>query len=254
MRPVLFQWRGLTIHSYPALLYLGLVFGMFAGLHAATLEHLDPARVLAATVLLLAVALLGARLLFVVLHWQRFREAPRRILRAREGGAAMYGGLVLAVPVSLPLLGSFRLPFGQFWDAASFTMLVGMIFARGGCFLHGCCAGRATHGRLALHLPDRHGVWARRIPTQILEAAWAAVVLAGAVAAWSHRPFSGALFLYVLGAYGLGRVILESARERQDRVLGFAFHRALSIGFVCAALSAFAIATWSQQESPWPIH
>jgi phosphatidylglycerol---prolipoprotein diacylglyceryl transferase len=107
--------------------------------------------------------------------------------------------------------------------------------------LNGCCCGRRSDCWLALRLPNHRGEWARRVPTQILEAGWATVVLFGAIALWSHRPFDGALFLYALGGYPIGRLLLERTREVQDRVLGVRLHGALSLLFVLISFSALAI-------------
>ena len=242
MRRVLFQSDRVTLYSYPTMLYLGMVCGIFAQRHAANLIHLDATRTVSATLILLVPALVGARLLFVFSHWSIYLREPRRIWRRSEGGAAMYGGLLLAVPLSVPLLVMFQIPFGAFWDVASFTVLIGMIFARAGCFLNGCCSGRPTSGWFGVKLPDHHGVWKRRIPTQLLEAGWGLVVLAGAIAIWGIPTFPGAIFLYTLAAYGAGRILLESTRQEQDRALGLGLHRTLSTVFVAIALVAFAIA------------
>lgn len=249
MRRVLLRWGNLTIYSYPAMLYVGMVCGVFGQYYAARLIHLDPARTLTATLILLVPALAGARLLFVVSHWSIYRREPRRIWRPSEGGAAMYGGFLLAVPLSVPLLAMLEIPFGSFWDVASFTMLIGMIFARVGCFLNGCCAGRPTDGWLGLQAPDHRGVWRRRIPTQILEGLWGLAVLAGAIGLWGRLPFPGALFLYTVAAYGAGRIVLESAREEQDQVLGLKLHRMLSTAFVAISLVAFAV-MWLSAPRP----
>jgi Prolipoprotein diacylglyceryl transferase/Concanavalin A-like lectin/glucanases superfamily len=80
-----------------------------------------------------------------------------RIWRRSEGGMAMYGGLIVTVPLSFPLLRAMQLPFGEFWDAATVTILLGMVFTRIGCLLNGCCAGRPTSAWLGLNLPDHRG-------------------------------------------------------------------------------------------------
>lgn len=121
-------------------------------------------------------------------------------------------------------------------------MLIGMIVARIGCCLNGCCAGRSTRSWLGLTLPDHRGVWKRRVPTQMLEAAWGAAVLAGAVAMWPHRPFNGAVFLCVVAAYAAGRLVLESTREERDHISGFALHQLLSTAFVATSVAALALA------------
>jgi phosphatidylglycerol---prolipoprotein diacylglyceryl transferase len=215
MRPVLLHLGARPLPSYPALLYVGVVLGLAAGNVVANAEGLDGVRIYVATLLLLVPALVGARMAFVAAHWPVYRREPRRIWRRSEGGMVMLGGLPLAVPMSLPLLGALDVDFGTFWDVATITMLVAMVFTRLGCLLNGCCAGRPTASRWAVLLPNTRGEWHRRIPTQLLEAGWAGVLLALAVAAQGRLP-DGAIFAGALGAYGSGRLILEPLREQPD--------------------------------------
>lgn len=242
MRPILLRLGGVPVHSYPTMLYLGVVLGIEAELYAGRAIGLDPTRLLAASLVLVVTALTGARLLFVIADWPTYRRHPRRIWRFSGGGAAMYGGLLLALPVSLPVTATLGIPLATFWDVASFTLLVGMVVTRAGCLLRGCCAGRPTRGWLGLHLPDDRGVRVRRIPAQILEAAWGLIVLAGAVVVWRHRPFAGAVICCTIGAYAAGRIVLESAREQHRRVVGPGAQRTISTGLVAASLAAFAVA------------
>jgi phosphatidylglycerol:prolipoprotein diacylglycerol transferase len=240
MRPILFRWRGITIWSYPAMLYLGLVAGVVAANMAAHAIGLDAFRVYVATLVLIVFALIGARLLHVASYWRLYQESPRRIWDRRDSGAAQYGGLALALPLSVPLLAALELPLGAFWDVAMLTILVGMIFARIGCLLNGCCGGRPSQGWLSLYLPNHRGVWARRIPTQCLEAGLAAVLLIAAVEAWPWLPFPGALFLLVTAGYAAMRLVLESLRELDPGASRFTIHHALSVLLVVASLAALA--------------
>jgi phosphatidylglycerol:prolipoprotein diacylglycerol transferase len=224
------------------MLYLGTVSGMYAQLFAAASVGLEAAATLTATLILFFFALAGARLLHVLANWPVYRGNPRRILRFSSGGASMYGGLLLAVPLSIPLLAVLEIPFAAFWDTASFTLLIGMTVTRVGCFLNGCCAGRPTSGWWGVKLPDCSGNWRRRIPVQILEIAWGSVVLAGAALVWRRLPFPGALFLYTTGAYGAGRILMESLREEQERIMGVSVHKGISAAFVAVAVCGFAAA------------
>src|SRR5271166_3829894 len=194
MRKILFSWNGLNVYSYPAMLYLGMVVGVFAGAHVAQLSGMNPNRFAAASAVLLAPALVGSRLLFVLSHWHVYRRDLSRIWRRSEGGMAMYGGLILAVPLSILLLRAMHLPFAEFWDAATFTILVGMVFTRVGCLLNGCCSGRPTSAWCGFNLPDHRGIWQQRIPTQIIEMTWATVILCAAIFMWDSRLPAGAIF------------------------------------------------------------
>lgn len=241
MRPVLFNWRGITVWSYPAMLYLGLVMGVVAGNVVAHAAGLDAARVYVATLILIVPALAGARLLYVAAEWSLYRRNLRRIWNRNDGGYVMYGGLPLALVASLPVLRILHLSPAAFWDVAIFTILVGMFFTRIGCLLNGCCAGRPSKTWLALYLPNRCGTWERRIPTQIFESLWAAILLVCAVLMRRSAPFPGAVFLLVSLGYASGRLLMECARERPQRAFGFNIAHVISLVITLASVSALTI-------------
>jgi len=241
MRRILFRWRTITVWSYPAMLYLGLTFGVVASNIAAHAARLDPLRVYIATTVLIVPALIGARLLFVASEWRHYLRNLRRIWDRTEGGFMMYGAVPLMLVCSVPLLRALHITFGAFWDVSTFTILVGMIFTRVGCLLNGCCSGRATCGWFGIRLPNTHGVWRRRVPTQVLEATCAAMLLVVAAVMWRHLPFPGALFLLIMLSYASARLVLELAREHGNCGRQFRVGYALSVVFVLTSISALAL-------------
>jgi phosphatidylglycerol---prolipoprotein diacylglyceryl transferase len=144
MRPILFRWRGVTVWSYPAALYFGLVAACVVGNFTARSAGLDAFRAYLAMLILSVPALLGAKLFYVAIHWPLYRTDVRRIWDRSQGGASLYGGFLLVLPLSVPLLSVLHLPLGAFWDVAVISILVLMIFGRIGCLLNGCCAGRPS--------------------------------------------------------------------------------------------------------------
>lgn len=242
MRRILFQWRGYTVWSYPAMLYLGLVAGVVAGNFAAHALGIIAFAVFVATLILIPLAIASARLLYVAAHWQQhYRDAPGRIWNRDEGGMAMYGGMPVMLLFSIPLLSALGLSFGAFWDAASLTVMTGMVFTKIGCLMNGCCVGRPSSSRIAVTLPDSRGNWAKRIPVQGLEAGWAALVLAVAMVLLGRMPFQGALFLTVAALYGVGRLMLESTREREPGAGRIALGQAASVVTVGVAIAILAV-------------
>lgn len=235
MRPILFTWRGVSIHSYPATLYLGTVAGIVLANYVSKRSGMDSERVWLAMVLLVAPGLIGARLMFVASRWNDYRREPRRIW-AREGGMAMFGGLPLMLLVSVPLLDSLDLPFAPFWDAAVFPIFSAATFGRIGCLLHGCCSGRPSKSRWAIRLPDHRGVWQRRVPIRIVEAMLTAAILAGALLLWDRRPFPGAVVLACVALYSFCRVALQPLRAHQDRFGWWNLQQATAAAFGALAL------------------
>jgi phosphatidylglycerol---prolipoprotein diacylglyceryl transferase len=239
MRPILIEWRGYRVFSYPAMLYIGTVLGVFAGNRAAHASGLDAFRVWVATLILFTAALAGARLLFVTVQWCRYRRSVQ-ILDRNKGGAAQYGGLLVALPLSWPLLALLRVPFAEFWDIAIITILVGMMFTRIGCLLNGCCAGREMR-TFGVMLTNTRGECRRRVPTQILESALALTLLTLGLRMWTVLPAPGGLFLLLAGGYALGRLLLETLREHAPGTPAFNIQHALSAGIAVASFTTLAM-------------
>ncbi|MBV9049371.1 MAG: prolipoprotein diacylglyceryl transferase [Solirubrobacterales bacterium] len=231
---------GLAVSSYALMLYLGVTVGMCAQAYAAGVAGLSTVRVWVATLLLLPCALGGARLLFVTSHWPIYRRAPSRIWRRSEGGMSLYGGMSLMLVCSLPVLEWVGVSFWRFWDVSTFCILVAMAFTRVGCLMHGCCAGRESSGRLTVTLSNHEGVKLRRIPVQLLEAAWAVLLLAGVVVLW-RRLSPGDAFLIAAGGYGLGRFALQPCRAAREWIAGVDLQQAISCVTVASSLTLLIV-------------
>jgi phosphatidylglycerol:prolipoprotein diacylglycerol transferase len=186
------------LHPYKVLLYLGCSTGVTAGAAFAPARGIDSERFAFTTIALLIPALVGARLWFVARHWERYRLDLARVVRRSEGGAGLFGGLVVGVLASAPAVAVAGMGFFAFWDAASVTMLVGLAWTRLGCLRNGCCGGRVTRG-------------GHRYPTQLMETAWALILLVGVVTIGRDtRP--GVAFGVVVACYCAGRVVTEALR------------------------------------------
>jgi phosphatidylglycerol:prolipoprotein diacylglycerol transferase len=239
MRRVLFIWRGIEVHSYPAFLYAGLLCGFYVIYLVAPSEGLPRDRAATAALVLMVPGLVGARIWFVAKHWSVYRRELRRVWRRSEGGMALYGGLVLSLTVSPGLLAALGVGFARFWDAATFTMLVGMIFTRIGCLLNGCCSGRPASGRFALRLRDHTGRSEPRYPVQLLEFTCAMLLLAAAFGMLSARLPPGTIFVFAFLGYSSFRVAFDGLRERPSP--GFAGFRPLLAAFLACSMVAWLI-------------
>jgi phosphatidylglycerol---prolipoprotein diacylglyceryl transferase len=237
MRRVLFSVRGVPIWSYPTLLYVGLVCGFYVMYAVAPSVGMQRMPAATATLIMFVPAIVGARIWFVLDHWAVYRHDLRRIWRHSDGGMTLYGGLVLALVLSPVILAPFGLRFAAFWDGATFTILVGMVFTRIGCLLNGCCSGRRSDGRLGLWLPDHTGRWQRRYPVQLLELASALVLLCGSAALLEIGTPRGTIFVFALVGYAAARFAIDPLRERStDGAVGRPV--ALAAFLACSVLAS----------------
>jgi phosphatidylglycerol:prolipoprotein diacylglycerol transferase len=226
--------------AYPVLLYAGITIGIEVSLLMARSRGLATPAVLAALILLLVVALSGARLLYVLPRWRAYATDPLRVLRFQEGGAAMLGGLLLAVPASFAVLPALGLPVARFWDVATFTMLPALVVTRVGCVLRGCCAGRETSAWGGVLLANASGVCARRVPLQAMDAGCGVVLLGIAAWLWRQPVADGTVMLVVVALYGVGRVWMDGLREQRDRVGGVIVTPVLAFGLSVVSLAVLA--------------
>jgi phosphatidylglycerol:prolipoprotein diacylglycerol transferase len=233
---------GLRLPSYTVLLYIGCIAGVFAGSLAGAAWGGSADRIAASALVLIAVAFAGSRLLYVATHAAQFRREPTRLRRRLDGGAALYGGLLLAVAMSPGVLAITGVGFLEFWDAASVIMLVGMAITKVGCMMRGCCAGRPTDSRIAIFLPDDRGVWLNRVPSQILESGCAISILGICLAIHSIWPVPGVVFAAALACYGAARLPLELTRLPDGSRWSRAVNVAISLCLViCGAVLAISL-------------
>jgi phosphatidylglycerol:prolipoprotein diacylglycerol transferase len=213
MRPVLFVWRGMVLRSFQVMVYAALLAALLITVHVAQADGLDPDRTAIAVLLSYIPAFAGARLLYVVRHWDFFRRDPSRIRRRSDGGLSLYGGFFGIFAGAIPILWAFGLPFAPFFDALMLGILGGLVVAKGGCFLNGCCYGQPTDHWCGVDLPDDLGVWRRRFPSQLAEMAWAAAVLALMLSLRSLSPPSGAVACAAVALQPAGRIFLQKLRD-----------------------------------------
>ena len=158
MYPVLLRiGGGIAIHSYGLCLAVGFGLATWWAVGRARRAEASPAVVLNIAILAVVFGVGGARLLYVVHYWEHFaarQNLLRAVLDVRQGGLEFLGGFVCTVVVVLIYLLIPRrqsskhgrrvgLPVRLYLDILSPSVMVGLTFARLGCFLNGCCFGGA---------------------------------------------------------------------------------------------------------------
>jgi phosphatidylglycerol:prolipoprotein diacylglycerol transferase len=83
------------------------------------------------------------------------------------GGQRALGALAGGALAGYLICRARRLPVGRCFDLFAVPLPLGIAVARVGCLLQGCCYGREATTWPALVLPDVHGLWASRYPTQL---------------------------------------------------------------------------------------
>ena len=232
MHPILFDFGSFTIYSYGVLLAAAYLLGLQFALKRARARGLDAQRVMDLGIWIIISALVGAKLLLLVVDYRQFADNPRDLLGLARSGGVFYGGLIAAVVVALLYLRRHKLPLWTTTDVFAPGIALGHIVGRLGCLLAGCCFGRPTTVPWAITFRDPAAManvgtplGVALHPTQLYEAGAEAAILAFLLR-WEKkgRPFPGRTFWTYLLLYGISRFVIE-------------FYRGDSRGMVFDALS-----------------
>jgi len=116
-------------------------------------------------------AVLGARLAYVIEHWQaEFAHNPLAIVRIDQGGLMFYGGLIAAFIPLLAYTWFFKVPFFVIGDLAASVIALGHAFGRLGCFMHGCCFGKLSTCACAVSFPQGSPAWYEQVNAGLISA------------------------------------------------------------------------------------
>ncbi|MBD3343591.1 MAG: hypothetical protein GF401_00855 [Chitinivibrionales bacterium] len=161
MHPTLINIFGFPIHSYGFMLALSFLFGIWLSSHRAKNRSLDPTVVSDVGFYVILAAIIGARLYYVLLHFEEFQGNIINIFNPVQnglanlgiGGLVMYGGYIGAIVAGVLYFNIKKQPFLPYADAIAPSVGFGIFLTRIGCFLNGCCYGSHTHAPIGVEFP-----------------------------------------------------------------------------------------------------
>lgn len=258
--------KTISIGNFDIAFYgLTLAFAMLAGLWVAMREAKrsgqNPDTYFDLAIIAIICSLIGARIYYVVFAWDKYKDNLLDIFNFRQGGLAIYGGVIAAIITTFIFCKKKKLYFPLVCDTAGLGLITGQIIGRWGNFFNRECFGEYTDGFLAMQLPVnavRQGEITESIaahivtldgidyiqvhPTFLYESLWNLALLLILVWYIRRKKFDGEVFLLYLFGYGIGRFWVESLRTDQLLVPVIGIPVSMVVGAVVAAVSLVWIA------------
>ena len=258
MHPILFEFGGFTIYSYGVLLAAAYLLGLQFALIRARSRGLDRERVMDLGIWIIISALVGAKLLLLVVDFRQFLANPRTIVDLLRSGGVFYGGLIAAVTVALVYIWRRRLPMWTTTDVFAPGIALGHIVGRLGCLLAGCCFGRPTSvpWAISFHDPNAFATSGTPLgvslhPTQLYEAGAEALILVFLLAFERRgRPFAGRTFWSYMLLYGVSRFIIEFYRGDPRGTVFDALSTSQFVSVILIPLSVVMLVLLSRRHDP----
>ena len=225
---------GIEIAYYGIIIGTAILLGFWIAAREAKRTGQNPENYLDMGIIGVIAGIVGARLYYVIFSWDMYKDNLLDIFNLREGGVAIYGGVIAAVISVLVVAKVKHLSAPQIFDTIAMALLNGQMLGRWGNFFNREAFGGYTDSLFAMRLPldavrssdvteqmRRHieridGVSYIQVhPTFLYESLWCMVLLIILFAYRKHKKYEGELFLMYLFGYGLGRFWIEGLRTDQ---------------------------------------
>ena len=222
---------GFSIAYYGIVIVTGMMIAIWIAQREAKRTGQNPEQYLDLAMIGIAAGILGARIYYVIFAWDYYKDDLLSIFNIRQGGLAIYGGIIGACIAVVIYSRKKKQNFSLLMDTASMSIVFGQIMGRWGNFFNREAFGDYTNNLFAMQLPVSavraneitqkmwdHVVTVNGVeyiqvhPTFLYESLWNVGVLLFLFWFRKRKKFNGEVFLMYLIGYGLGRIWIEGLR------------------------------------------
>lgn len=231
--PNKFSIFGIEIAFYGLIIGLGMLAGMMIAFREAKLSGQNVEDYIDLALYGIVFAIVGARLYYVIFEWEYYKGDFFKIINLREGGLAIYGGVIAAVITCFVLAKAKKKSFLQMADTGCLGLILGQIIGRWGNFFNREAFGGDSDGLFAMMINtwdksvdrisvpeavsyiDEAGQFIQVQPTFLYESFFNLCVLIVLLMFRKKKRYHGEVFLGYMCGYGVVRVFIEQMRTDQ---------------------------------------
>lgn len=251
---------GISIAYYGVIIAVGMLAGILLATYEAKRTGQNPDDYFDLAIIAIICSVIGARLYYVIFSWDLYKDNLWSILNLRQGGLAIYGGVIAAIITAVVFAKVKGLSFPRLADTAGLGLILGQIIGRWGNFFNREAFGGYTDGLLAMQLPvsavrdsdiskelaehivETGGVSYIQVhPTFLYESLWNLVLLVILLLIRKRKKFEGEIFLLYLAGYGIGRAWIEGLRTDQLLIPGTSVAVSQVLAVVLAVVSVMML-------------
>ena len=257
---------GFSIAYYGIVIVTGMMIAIWIAQREAKRTGQNPEQYLDLAMIGIAAGILGARIYYVIFAWDYYKDDLLSIFNIRQGGLAIYGGIIGACIAVVNYSRKKKQNFSLLMDTASMSIVFGQIMGRWGNFFNREAFGDYTNNLFAMQLPVSavraneitqkmwdHVVTVNGVeyiqvhPTFLYESLWNVGVLLFLFWFRKRKKFNGEVFLMYLIGYGLGRIWIEGLRTDQLLlpVVGLPVSQLLS---GCLVVGCTILVVWKRKK------
>ena len=251
MYPELFRIGPIAVHSYGVLLALSFILGIILAAKKADKRGINGEDVVNIGFVILISSVVGARFFYVIFHLSEFRGRWIYTFWPIQedgtiglGGLILLGGFVFAFVASMVYIMIKKLDFWKLADSVAPSIALGIFLTRIGCFLNGCCFGKACDLPWGVRFPHNSPAGAVMgdaylHPTQLYSSLYGLIIFTILMLLDRRKVFHGFLFGIFLVLYGISRFTVDFFRYYESQMFiidGIEFNQLISILMLISGL------------------
>lgn len=255
--PVAIQLGPISIRWYAIFIVSGLLLAVYLAMKEAPRRKIIPDDILDFILIAFPLAIIGARVYYVIFDWSYYANQPlSEIVAIWNGGLAIYGGLITGAIVLFVFSYYRAINPLDFLDIAAPGVMIAQAIGRWGNFINQEAYGKIVDN--LNYLPDfiKNQMYidgSYRVPTFLYESLWN---LLGFVIVMSlrHRPRffkQGEIAFFYLIWYGCGRFVIEGMRTDSLMLLRIRVSQWLSALLV---LIGVVLVIWRRKQKDVPYY
>ncbi len=215
MHPVLFHIGSFNLYTYGLFVALGFMTAVWVSQKNTAPHGILPETITDIFFVILVSAILGARLLYVLINFDDYRNNWLDIFKIWNGGLVFFGGFLGAVAASVLYFQMKKFNTWKMADLIAPGIALGHAVGRLGCFFAGCCYGKTCDLPFAVKFTNPEslapiGVYLH--PTQIYSVFSNLLLFFILLWVQKKKKFNGMVFLTYIMLYSLFRFIVEFFR------------------------------------------
>ena len=227
---VMLELGPFTIYWYGVIIATGALLGIYLAMREAERLGWKQDLIIDFVVFAIPIAILSARIYYVIFEWERYVDGPLwKIFAIWEGGIAIHGAVIGGVLTAIVFARVKEISFWKLADIVAPSLILGQAIGRWGNFMnqeaHGGPVSEAVYTNFLQYLPDFimnqmtiGGVMYH--PTFLYESVWNILVFTFLILLRKYNPLRGETFLSYLIFYSIGRLFIEGLRTDSLYVFG----------------------------------
>jgi len=215
MHPVLFHIGSFNLYTYGLFVALGFMTAVFISQKIAKPHGISTENISDIFFVILLSALLGARLLYVLINFDDFKNNLLDIFKIWNGGLVFFGGFIASVAAVMIYLKVKKFNVWKTADIIAPGIALGHAVGRLGCFFAGCCYGRECSLPFAIKFTNPEGLAPLGVylhPTQIYSVVSNIILFSILLGLQKNKKFDGMIFLSYIMLYSIFRSFVEFFR------------------------------------------